>query len=416
LRRVRARDPSPEPGDGDRDPRPGLRGARPRDPDGSASGRPRAQRRGGPAAAEEDPRSALLLRALARHAPASEAAGVRRLHQVFADAGPRRDARGGPRGHAAPARGRRRLPAPRPVPAAEPEPRPGTRVPGTGAFRGAAGPRREDGLPLRGFRPARALELQGGRVLLRAHGPRAPLGRRRGRTIVTKTEPLRVIEADGGVNGYDPGLSEEELLHCYRSMLLVRAFDAICLKLQRAGRIGFSIPNEGVEATQIGAASALRKTDWIFPSYRDFGMALYHRVPPLEMMHNMFGDARDGAKGRQMPVHFSFVEPIHFVSISSPIGTHVPQAVGAAQAAKIRGEDTVVLASFGDGGTSSLGFHSGLNFAGVWRSPVVFLCQNNGWAISCPIEEQTASDGFAVKGEAYGMPGVVVDGNDVLAV
>jgi 2-oxoisovalerate dehydrogenase E1 component alpha subunit len=227
---------------------------------------------------------------------------------------------------------------------------------------------------------------------------------------------LSVIQADGGVNGYDPGLGEPELLHCYRTMLLVRAFDGICLKLQRAGRIGFSIPNEGVEATQVGAASALRKTDWIFPSYRDFGMALYHGVPPLEMMHNMFGNARDTAKGRQMPVHFSFDRPIRFVTISSPIGTHIPQAVGAAHAARLRREDTVCLASFGDGGTSSLGFHSGLNFAGVWKAPVVFLCQNNGWAISCPVEDQTASESFAVKGEAYGIPGVIVDGNDLLAV
>jgi 2-oxoisovalerate dehydrogenase E1 component alpha subunit len=225
-----------------------------------------------------------------------------------------------------------------------------------------------------------------------------------------------VIQADGGVNGYDPRLAEAELLHCYRTMLLVRAFDALCLKLQRAGRIGFSIPNEGVEATQVGAASALRKSDWIFPSYRDFGMALYHGVTPLVMMHNMFGNAEDGSKGRQMPVHFSFDAPVRFVSISSPIGTHIPQAVGAAHAARLRGEDTVVLASFGDGGTSSLGFHSGLNFAGVWRAPVVFLCQNNGWAISCSAEEQTASDGFAIKAEAYGMPGVVVDGNDLFAV
>ena len=233
---------------------------------------------------------------------------------------------------------------------------------------------------------------------------------------MTMTDPLKVIDADGGVDGYDPGLSEEELLHCYRTMLRVRAFDEICLKLQRAGRIGFSIPNRGVEATQVGAASAIRKTDWLFPSYRDFGMALYHGVEPVEMMHNMFGNARDGAKGRQMPVHFSFVDPIKFYSISSPIGTHLPQAVGAAFAMKERGEDTVALCSFGDGGTSSLGFHSGLNFAGVWKAPVVFLCQNNQWAISCPSDEQTASDGFAVKGTAYGVPGVVVDGNDLLAV
>lgn len=233
---------------------------------------------------------------------------------------------------------------------------------------------------------------------------------------MTATQPLTVIAPDGGVNGYDPGLSEAELMHCYRTMLQVRVFDETCLKLQRSGRIGFSIPNLGIEATQVGAASAVRKSDWLFPSYRDFGMALYHGVKPVDMMHNMFGNALDSAKGRQMPVHFSFTDPIKFVSISSPIGTHLPQAVGAARAFQLRGEDHVALVSFGDGGTSSLGFHSAMNFAGVWKSPVVFLCQNNGWAISCPSEEQTGSDGYAVKAQAYGMPGVVVDGNDLLAV
>jgi len=229
-------------------------------------------------------------------------------------------------------------------------------------------------------------------------------------------ELLSVIEANGDAGDFDPGLSRDELVHCYRTMLAVRAFDAICMKLQRAGRIGFSIPNRGIEATQVGAASALEKDDWLFPSYRDFGMALYHGVPPVEMMHNMFGNAKDAARGRQMPVHFSWTSPIHFVSISSPIGTHIPQAVGAARAFQQRGEKHVCLASFGDGGTSSLGFHSALNFAGVWKSPVVFLCQNNGWAISCPSDEQTASDGYAIKAQAYGMPGVTVDGNDLLAV
>ena len=230
---------------------------------------------------------------------------------------------------------------------------------------------------------------------------------------------LTVIEPDGGVNGHDPGMSDAELLHAYRTMIRTRIFDETCMKLQRSGRIGFSIPNRGVEGTQIGAASALRKTDWFFPSYRDFGMALYHGVSMLDMMHNMYGDAQDTARGRQMPVHFSFAppaQPVHFFSISSPIGTHVPQAVGAAYAMKYRKEDGVVLTSFGDGGTSSLGFHSGLNFAGVWKAPVIFLCQNNGWAISCPAEEQTASETYAIKAQAYGMPGVRVDGNDVLAV
>jgi 2-oxoisovalerate dehydrogenase E1 component alpha subunit len=233
---------------------------------------------------------------------------------------------------------------------------------------------------------------------------------------MTAIEPVTVIEPDGSTNGHDPGLSDEELLYCYRAMLRTRVFDETCMKLQRSGRIGFSIPNLGIEGTQIGAASALRRTDWLFPSYRDFGMALYHGVSALEMMNNMYGNDRDTSKGRQMPVHFSFRDPIEFVSISSPIGTHIPQAVGAAYAMQYRGEDNVALVSFGDGGTSSLGFHSGLNFAGVWKAPVVFICQNNGWAISCPANEQTASEGYAIKAEAYGMPGVVVDGNDVLAV
>ncbi len=233
---------------------------------------------------------------------------------------------------------------------------------------------------------------------------------------MTVQEMLSVIEPDGGINGYDPKMSNEELLHCYRTMMRVRAFDDVCLKLQRAGRIGFSIPNRGVEATQIGAAAAVKKTDWIFPSYRDFGMALYHGVSPVDMMHNMYGNAADSAKGRQMPVHFSFIEPIHFFSISSPIGTHIIQAVGAAYAMQRRKESHVVLASFGDGGTSSTGFHSGLNFAAVWKSPVVFLCQNNQWAISCPSSQQTASESYAIKAKAYGMPGVKVDGNDLLAV
>jgi pyruvate dehydrogenase E1 component alpha subunit len=233
---------------------------------------------------------------------------------------------------------------------------------------------------------------------------------------MASSEPTSVIDADGATPGYEHGLSSEELLRMYNAMVLTRAIDDVCIKLQRSGRIGFSIPNRGIEATQVGAASALRRSDWLFPSYRDFGMALYHGVPAVEMMHNMFGNAKDSARGRQMPVHFSFVDPIHWVSISSPIGTHIPQAVGAAHAFTLRGEDRICMTSFGDGGTSSLGFHSGMNFAGVWKAPVVFLCQNNGYAISCPSSHQTASESYAIKGEAYGVPGVIVDGNDILAV
>ena len=167
------------------------------------------------------------------------------------------------------------------------------------------------------------------------------------------TEMMTLITEDGSAPAYTGGLSDEALVHCSRPMLLVRAFDDICMKLQRSGRIGFSVPNKGVEATQVGAASALRSSDIFFPSYRDFGIALYHGVRPAAMMNNMFGNAGDSAKGRQMPVHFSFVDPIRYFSISSPIGTHLPQAVGAAYASSLRGEDDVTLVSFGDGGTSN---------------------------------------------------------------
>lgn len=230
------------------------------------------------------------------------------------------------------------------------------------------------------------------------------------------TEMLTMIEADGSAPDFSGALDNQTLEKCYRTMMLVRAFDEICMKLQRSGRIGFSIPNRGVEATQVGAASALRSSDFYFPSYRDFGMAMYHGAEPVEMMHNMFGNASDSARGRQMAVHFSFTHPLRFFSISSPIGTHLPQAVGAAFAAQRQGKDDVSLASFGDGGTSSSGFHSAMNLAGVWKAPVIFLCQNNGWAISLPSSGQTASSSYAIKAKAYGMPGVKVDGNDLLAV
>ncbi|MAG63876.1 hypothetical protein CMO84_10190 [Candidatus Woesearchaeota archaeon] len=230
-------------------------------------------------------------------------------------------------------------------------------------------------------------------------------------------EAHSLIDADGQPRSkFTCALSDDELKRCFESMLAVRSFDDICIKLQRGGRIGFSIPNTGVEATQVGAAAALRDGDHIFPSYRDFGMALHKGGAAVEMFHNMFGNGRDAAQGRQMPVHFSFVEPVRFFSISSPIGTHIPQAVGAAHAFTLRGESHAALASFGDGGTSSCGFHSGLNFAAVMKAPVVFLCQNNGWAISCPSSRQTGSESYAIKAKAYGMPGIKVDGNDVLAV
>jgi 2-oxoisovalerate dehydrogenase E1 component alpha subunit len=145
------------------------------------------------------------------------------------------------------------------------------------------------------------------------------------------------------------------------------------------------------------------------------GLLMQRGASLAGMVANCFGNELDVCKGRQMPVHYAFGEQ-HIVSISSPIGTHLAQAAGTAMAQRYKQDKGISWAYFGDGGTSSNDFHSGLNFAGVWKVPCVFVCTNNQWAISVPLSKQTASESIACKAEAYGMPGVRVDGNDVLAV
>jgi pyruvate dehydrogenase E1 component subunit alpha len=227
---------------------------------------------------------------------------------------------------------------------------------------------------------------------------------------------LQVIAEDGRPTTHaPPRLADSDLKKLYRVMVLTRLLDERALKLQRQGRIGFYVPAEGQEASHIGAAFALAAEDWVYPSYRDPGIALLRGVPVVELMHQCYANSADNTRGRQMPVHYSF-KKIHFVTISSPIATQIVQATGTAMAMKIRKEKSVAMTFFGDGATSANDFHTGLNFAGVFAAPCVFVCENNGWAISVPLEGQTASSTIAVKAEAYGMPGVRVDGNDVLAV
>ncbi|MFN0206917.1 MAG: thiamine pyrophosphate-dependent dehydrogenase E1 component subunit alpha [Planctomycetota bacterium] len=212
--------------------------------------------------------------------------------------------------------------------------------------------------------------------------------------------------------------SDADCLNYYRSMVRTRVFDRQMVVLQRQGKIGFTIQCEGEEACHAGTAAHVdTKKDWIFPSYRQQGIALSLGIPMLDLCHQMFGNAKDkGSMGRQMPVHFSFTSPVRWVSISSPLGTQIPQAVGCARAMQLRGEDGIAFCCFGDGSTSTNGFHSGMTFAGVWKAPVVMLCDNNQWAISVPTHKQTASASFAIKGKAYGVRGVIVDGNDILEV
>jgi pyruvate dehydrogenase E1 component alpha subunit len=216
-------------------------------------------------------------------------------------------------------------------------------------------------------------------------------------------------------NATPPALSADEAETLLRWMLLVRALDEKLLLMQRQGRIAFFGPSAGQEAAIVGSGFVAHANDWIFPALREGGILLMRGFPLRRYFGQLFGNVLDVQKGRQMPMHFS--SGAHkFVSLSSVIATQLPQAVGAAWAAKIRKTGEVVFGFIGDGGTSASDFHAAMNFAAVGKVPCVLVCQNNGWAISVPFSKQTASDGVAVKAAAYGMPGVRVDGNDVLAV
>jgi 2-oxoisovalerate dehydrogenase E1 component alpha subunit len=232
-----------------------------------------------------------------------------------------------------------------------------------------------------------------------------------------KLELIRVIDDSGKVvhPEREPAVAPADLRKIYETMLLVRLLDERMLRLQRQGRIGFYLAATGEEAAVVAPAHALRPTDWIYSSYREIGAALYRGYPLRTFLSQLHGNAEDPIKGRQMPVHHS-VRRLNFVSVSSPVGTQIPQAVGIAMAAKLQGRDDVALTFFGDGATSTGAFHVGCNFAAVQKAPCLFLCRNNGWAISVPRAVQTAAPTFAQKAVAYGMPGVLVDGNDVLAL
>jgi 2-oxoisovalerate dehydrogenase E1 component alpha subunit len=225
----------------------------------------------------------------------------------------------------------------------------------------------------------------------------------------------RVLADDGNADPAQVTLSDAELLSLYRWMLLSRQLDERMVAMQRQGRIGFYIGAVGEEATVFGSAAAMEPSDWIFPCYREHGAALLRGMPLATFVCDMLGNAGDAMLGHQMPCHEAW-RPGLYTSISSPIGTQIPQAVGAAWAARIKGDKMVSLVYFGEGATSASDFHTGLNFAGVNKVPTVFVCRNNGWAISVPRERQTAAETIAQKAVAYGIRGERVDGNDLLAV
>lgn len=213
------------------------------------------------------------------------------------------------------------------------------------------------------------------------------------------------------------GLSDETVLEMYKTMLLARRIDERTWLLNRAGKIPFVISCQGQEAAQVGAAFALdREQDYVLPYYRDIGVVLSFGMTARELMLSSFAKAEDpNSGGRQMPGHFG-QKKNRIVTGSSPVTTQVPHAVGIALAGRMEGKDFITFTTFGEGSSNQGDFHEGANFAGVHKLPVVFMCENNQYAISVPIEKQLACKRVSDRAIGYGMPGVTVDGNDPLAV
>lgn len=231
--------------------------------------------------------------------------------------------------------------------------------------------------------------------------PRTPL------VVDSPLEYLAILDENGVVDSaLEPNLSQELLLKLYRFMVLGRRFDERMLQLQRQGRLGTFAPIKGQEASQLGAVAALEPRDWMVPCFRETAAQLW-RGTPMESILLYFGGLDEGGRipdgQKDLPV-------------AIPVASQLLHAVGLAWAAKYRKSDEVAMTFFGDGATSEGDFHEALNFAAVYQTPTVFVCQNNQWAISIPRSKQTRSRTLAQKALAYEMPGLQVDGNDVLAV
>lgn len=213
------------------------------------------------------------------------------------------------------------------------------------------------------------------------------------------------------------GLTDATVIEMYETMLLARRIDERMWLLNRAGKIPFVISCQGQEAAQVGAAFALdRKKDYVLPYYRDLGVVLAFGMTTKELMLSAFAKAEDpNSGGRQMPGHFG-QRKNRIVTGSSPVTTQVPHAVGIALAGKMEQKDFVSFVTFGEGSSNQGDFHEGANFAGVHQLPVIFMCENNGYAISVPIEKQLACEKVSDRAIGYGMPGITVDGNDPLEV
>ncbi|MER7282418.1 pyruvate dehydrogenase (acetyl-transferring) E1 component subunit alpha [Dactylosporangium sp. NPDC000244] len=239
-----------------------------------------------------------------------------------------------------------------------------------------------------------------------SHPPTSPVAPV-GVDLLPGTEPWRLIDAAGALVG-DAGQlpAEDTLLELYRRMVIGRRFDAQATALTKQGRLAVYPSSRGQDACEVGAVLALREHDWLFPTYRDSVAIVTRGVDPVEVLSLLRGQWHCGYDPYQHRV----------APQCTPLATNTLHAVGLAHAARLKGEDTVALVLLGDGATSEGDTHEALNFAAVWKAPVVFLVQNNGYAISVPLDKQTAAPSLAHKGVGYGIPGWLIDGNDAAAV
>lgn len=222
-----------------------------------------------------------------------------------------------------------------------------------------------------------------------------------------KGEMLQILDGEGRIKSdLEPRLAAEDLKKIYSLMVLTRTADQKAVKLQRQGRLGTYAPSLGHEACQVGTAFPVQKDDWVFPYFRDLGLYLTIGYPLADYFLYWMGNEA----GMRTP------DNLNIFPLAIPVASQIPHSVGAAMAADIQKKNIAVVCTFGDGATSEGDFHEGLNFAGIFRTPNVFVCYNNQWAISTPRSRQTAAKTIAQKAVAYGFPGIAVDGNDILAV
>ena len=228
---------------------------------------------------------------------------------------------------------------------------------------------------------------------------------------------LQILDKDGTVieNATTPNLDKETALRIFDTMQFIRVLDERMTAAQRQGRISFYMQCLGEEAAITASAAALTDDDMIMAQYREQAALRYRGFTLEQFMDQMFSNEKDLGKGRQMPIHYGSSE-LNYMTISSPLGTQIPQATGYAYAQKLKGNKTCTICYFGEGAASEGDFHAGLNMAAVHEAPVIFFCRNNGYAISTPADEQFKGDGIASRGVGYGIKTIRIDGADALAV